>query len=73
MPNVSYNHLMSEIKALDLSDQLCLLEEMVAIIRKKASENRSRSIMELEGKGKEIWKNIDVRKYIDGERSSWNG
>ena len=70
---VSYSHLISEIKSLNLSDQLRLLEEMAVLIRKKASEGRSRSIMELEGKGKDIWKGLDVKKYIDEERSSWNG
>ncbi len=73
MPEVSYSHLISEIKSLNLSDQLRLLEEMAVLIRKKASEGRSRSIMELEGKGKDIWKGLDVKKYIDEERSSWNG
>jgi len=73
MPEVSYSHLISEIKSLKLSDQLRLLEEMAVLIRKKASEGRSRSIMELEGKGKDIWKGLDVKKYIDEERSSWNG
>jgi hypothetical protein len=73
MPEVSYSHLISEIKLLNLSDQLRLLEEMAVLIRKKASEGRSRSIMELEGKGKDIWKDLDVKKYIDEERSSWNG
>ena len=73
MPEVSYSHLITEIKSLNLSDQLRLLEEMAVLIRKKASEGRSRSIMELEGKGKDIWKGLDVKKYIDEERSSWNG
>ncbi len=32
-----------------------------------------RSIFELKGLGKEIWQDIDVREYLDGERSSWSG
>ena len=73
MPEVSYSHLISEIKTLKLSDQLRLLEEMAVLIRKRASEGRSRSILELKGKGKDIWRGLDVQKYIDEERSSWNG
>jgi DNA-binding HxlR family transcriptional regulator len=73
MPEVSYSHLISEIKTLKLSDQLRLLEEMAILIRKKASESRPRSILELKGKGKDIWQGLDVQKYIDEERSSWNG
>lgn len=73
MPEVNYDHLMAEIKSLNLSDQLRLLEEMAVLIRKKTSGTRSRSILELKGKGKNIWKGLNVKKYIDEERSSWNG
>ena len=73
MPEVNYNQVMSEIKNLNLSDQLRLLEEMATLIRKKASKIKPRSILELKGKGKDIWKGLNVKAYIDEERSSWNG
>lgn len=73
MPEVNYNQVMAEIKTLNLSDQLRLLEEMATLIRKKTSQIKPRSILELKGKGKDIWKGLDVKTYIDEERSSWNG
>jgi DNA-binding HxlR family transcriptional regulator len=73
MPEANYNQVISEIKTLNLSDQLRLLEQMAAIIRQKTRTGRTRSILELKGKGKEIWKGLDVKKYLDEERSSWNG
>ena len=73
MPDATYNQVISEIKTLKLSDQLRLLEEMAALIRKKSSETKPRSILELKGKGKNIWKGLNVKDYIDEERSSWNG
>lgn len=73
MPEANYNRVVSEIKALNLADQLRLLEQMAAIIRQKTSTNRTRSILELKGKGKDIWKDLDVKTYLDEERSSWNG
>lgn len=73
MPAPNYNHVMSEIKTLNLSDQLRLLEETATLIRKKTNQVIPRSILELKGKGKEIWKGLDVKTYIDEERSSWNG
>jgi hypothetical protein len=73
MPEANYSHVVSEIKTLKLSDQLRLLEQMAAIIRQKTSKGTTRSILELKGKGKEIWKGVDVKRYLDGERSSWNG
>jgi len=73
MPEANYNHVVSEIKTLNLSDQLRLLEQMAVIIRKKTNTGRTRSILELKGKGKDIWKSLDVKTYLDEERSSWNG
>ena len=73
MPEANYSQVISEIKALSLPDQLRLLEEVAALVRRKASEAGPRSILELEGKGKDIWKGLDVKAYIDEERSSWNG
>lgn len=73
MPVKNYNHLISEIKSLNLSDQLRLLEQMAAIIRKQTGAEHTRSILELKGKGKDIWKGLNVKAYLDEERSSWNG
>lgn len=73
MPEVNYNQVMAEIKSLNLSDQLRLLEEMATMIRKKTSQVEPRSILELKGKGKDIWRGLNVKAYIDRERSSWNG
>ncbi|MFZ0134333.1 MAG: hypothetical protein WAK95_17475 [Desulfobacterales bacterium] len=73
MSKANYNHVVSEIKTLSLYDQLRLLEQMVAIIRQKTSTGRTRSILELKGKGKNIWQKLDIKKYLDEERSSWNG
>jgi uncharacterized protein (DUF488 family) len=73
MPATTYDQVISEIKALNLSDQLRLLEETATLIRKRTSKPTLRSILELKGKGKDIWKGLNVRAYIDEERSSWNG
>ena len=35
-------------------------------------EKPRRSIMELHGLGKEIWKRIDPREYVDGLRKEWD-
>jgi uncharacterized protein (DUF488 family) len=49
MPEAKYNQVMAEIKTLNLSDQLRLLEEMATLIRKKTSQAKPRSILELKG------------------------
>jgi DNA-binding HxlR family transcriptional regulator len=73
MAQANYNQVISKIKTLDLPDQLRLLEDMATIIRKKARQVKPRSILEIKGKGKNIWKEVNIKSYIDQERSSWNG
>ncbi len=73
MLEANYNRVMAEIKTLNISDQLRLLEEMATLIRRKTGQVKPRSILELRGKGKDIWKGLDAKTYIDEERSSWNG
>jgi len=73
MPHVNYDHIVAEIKKLNITDQLRLLEETAVLIRRKTTATRKRSILELQGKGKQIWEGVDVKRYIEGERSSWNG
>jgi len=73
MPEANYKEVIAEIKTLNLSDQLRLLEEMATLIRNKTSQVKPRSILELKGKGKDIWQGLNVKTYIDEERSSWNG
>ena len=36
------------------------------------SEGTARSILELEGLGMEIWKDVDPAKYINDLRDEWN-
>lgn len=74
MSQAAYIQLVSKIESLSLPDQLRLLEQIAVLVRKKTTQPAaSRSIMELRGKGKEIWQKIDVKRYIDEERSSWGG
>ena len=74
MPGTNYSHIVAEIQGLSLSEQLRLLEEMAAMVRRKAGvEYTPRSILELKGKGKDIWRDMDVKTYLERERSSWSG
>jgi hypothetical protein len=35
--------------------------------------SEQRSVMELEGLGKEVWRGIDAQEYVRRERDSWRG
>lgn len=71
MPSNAYHTVLQMTRELPLEEQLQLLEDLVRFIRQQASLKRKHSILELEGLGKEIWEGVDVAKYIDEERNSW--
>jgi len=68
-----YYEILSQAQRLTPADQLRLLEELAVFVRRQITPQRRRSILELQGLGKEIWLGIDVQQYIDQERASWNG
>ena len=73
MANATYEELKTSISRLNSAEQLRLLEELAAQVRRKITRKRDHSILELRGLGKEIWKDIDAQQYVDQERDSWNG
>lgn len=72
MPESRYEEVRRSIEGLQTSEQLKLLADLAAKLT-TSGEGRSRSLLELRGLGKEVWRDVDVKDYIDQERSSWNG
>ncbi|KYC41825.1 hypothetical protein WA1_17525 [Scytonema hofmannii PCC 7110] len=56
-------------------EQMRLIEELSVLIRRRVTitPKPKRSILELEGLGKEVWNGIDAQEYVNQERDSWNG
>jgi hypothetical protein len=52
-----------------------LIQELSSLIRQRVTmtPKPKRSILELEGLGKEVWNGIDAQDYVNQERDSWNG
>lgn len=73
MSTTAYHEVLSRIQRLTPAEQLRLLEELAALVHRQAMPQAQRSILELQGLGKEIWQGIDAQEYIDQERASWNG
>ncbi len=72
------NEVLDKVQHLTPDEQLRLLEDLIANIRRRSSEQpqaeqRQYNIMEFEGFAKEIWEGVDVEKYINEERNSWGG
>ena len=74
MTTYTYHEVLNQAQRLTPDEQLKLVEDLVANIRRQGTARpKKHSIMELKGLGKEIWKDVDVEKYINEERNSWDG
>lgn len=69
----TYQDIRRQIENLTPSEQLRLLEEIAAMVRRRMLIKTNHSIMELEGLGKETWQGVDAQEYVNQERDSWNG
>jgi hypothetical protein len=73
MSTYAYREILNQAQHLTPDEQLQLLEDLAALIRQRGKTRPKHSITELKGLGKEIWTGVDVEKYIDEERNSWEG
>jgi len=62
---------LKQVLHLTPEDQLELLKVLTNIVLPRVTIRPQHSILEFEGLGKEIWQDIDVEKYIEEERNSW--
>jgi hypothetical protein len=69
----TYQDIRQQVENLTPHEQLDLLEELAGMVRRRVAGKPKRSIMDLEGLGKEIWQGLDAQAYIDQERDAWNG
>lgn len=69
----TYNNVLGLAQRLDSLEQLRLLEALATLIRHRIAVQSRRSLLELQGLGKEIWQGIDAQAYVNRERASWTG
>jgi hypothetical protein len=67
-----YENARKSVEALEPADQLRLVAELVSRLS-GSMERHPRSLLELEGLGRDIWQGVEVDEYLRRERSSWNG
>ena len=73
MSTAAYYEVLNRVQRLTAADQLRLLEELAALVRRQVTPKPRQSILDLQGLGKEIWLGMDAQDYVDRERASWNG
>lgn len=71
----AYQDVLNQVRLLSPEEQLQLLEDLAAMLRQrvKNTQRPKHNVMELEGMAKKLWAGIDVEKFIDEERNSWDG
>lgn len=71
----NYHEVRHLAESLTPDEQMRLIQELSSLIRQRVTmtPKPKRSILELEGLGKEVWNDIDAQEYVNQERDSWNG
>jgi hypothetical protein len=70
----NYQELLQQAKTLTAEEQLKLVAELISVVRNRVMDkSKKRSILDLEGLGKEIWQGIDAQEYVNQERGKCNG
>lgn len=73
MSTYAYEEALNQVQRLTPDEQLQLLQDLAAIVRRQVIPRPKHRITEFKGLGKELWQSIDVEKYIEEERNSWDG
>ena len=73
MSTYAYQEILHRFQQLSSEEQLRLLKDLTAITRSDEKEQGLHDIMEFWGFAKESWKGVDIEKYINEERNSWDG
>ena len=72
MATTEYYKVLKRMHRLTPAEQQRLLEDLAALVQRKVLP-KPRSVLDLQGLGKDIWSGIDAQEYVDKERTIWNG
>ena len=64
--------IVQEVRTLSVEERKQLIGMIVDMLTESPPEKKKRSILEFEGLGAEIWKNIDTDAYINELRDEWD-
>ena len=71
MANPLYQEIIRQVQSLSPDDQRRLLAEIAGQLESLPEQNVS--ILQLQGLGKEIWRDVNAQEYVNQERASWSG
>jgi hypothetical protein len=71
--SLTFDDYVRGIQSLRPEEQLSLVEIISARLKKFIKHKKTKhNVMELEGLGAHIWKDIEAQQYVSTERKSWD-
>ncbi len=67
-PDALYEHLRARARR----ERRSIAQEVIHLLAQAVEPGGARSIMELQGLGKESWQGVDPVAYVRAERDSWD-
>jgi len=68
-----YENILRSVESLSADEQRQLIARVAYRLSDCNVPGSRVSILELQGLGKDLWRDLDAQEYVDRERSSWNG
>jgi hypothetical protein len=65
MERAEIEEILTRVRQLGPADRLVVLKEITAISEQEKPKKEERNALSLKGLGAEIWKDVDVDKYIE--------
>ena len=69
----SYEEILDQIQKLTPEEQQRLREDIDKLISVQNKPIKRHNILEFRGVANGFWKDVDIEKYIEEERRSWDG
>lgn len=67
--SITINKILDEVKHLDHSERLYLMERLISLLKKDSRIVESaKKLKDLDGLGSEIWEGVNIDQYINDQR-----
>ena len=65
---INIDTILNQVRQLDYMDRINLLERIISLIKKENVVKEQVKLVSISGLGSEIWKDMDIDKYVENER-----
>lgn len=65
---INVDTILNQVRQLDYMDRINLLERVISLIKKENVVKERVKLTSISGLGSEIWKDVDIDKYVENER-----